>query len=269
MKKITDHVFAKTSFHGCNSGFIVTKEGAVVIDTPMVPSEAREWKQKIEEHAPVKYVIINEAHTDHYCGGCYLGGTVIGTDDSVNALKNAKIETLIRELSWMAPGTPAPDETFYFRPPEIAINGDVTLYLHDHTIKILMVPGHTAKQLAVYVPEEKVLFTSDNINLAIPIFIDALPHEWITSLNRLSELDVEHVIPGHGEITDKSAFKNMKDKINIWMDFVGGAINQGMDLEKIRSKIMVAKEFERIPKEGPMAGIFNMNLDALYRALSK
>ena len=195
MQKITDNVYAETAFQGCNSGFVVTKEGAVVIDTPMVPVEARDWAQKINEHAPVKYVIINEAHTDHYCGSCYLGGTVIGTEESVKALRNARVEDLIRELSWMAPDSPKPDNTFYFRPPDISINGEITLYLGDHSINILTVPGHTSKQLAVHVPEERVLFTSDNINLAMPIFIDALPEEWIKSLDRLNELDVDRVIP--------------------------------------------------------------------------
>jgi cyclase len=269
MQKITKNVYVETGFHGCNSGFVVTKEGAVVIDTPMVPVEAMDWKQKIEAHAPVKYVIIDEAHTDHYCGSCYLGGTVIGTDESVKALRNARIEDLIRELSWMAPDSPKPDNTFYFRPPDISINGEITLYLGEYSIKVLSTPGHTAKQLAVHVPEERVLFTSDNINLAIPIFIDALPHEWIKSLNRFKELDVEYVIPGHGEVTDKSAFDTMIEKINMWMDFVGGAINDGLDIEAVRQKIMSAREFASIPKAGPMAGIFNMNLEALYRALSK
>ncbi len=267
MKQITENVYAKTTFQGCNSGFIVTGEGAVVVDTPMVPAQARDWKREIERHAPVKYVIINEAHTDHYCGSCYLGGTVIGTEDSVMALKNARVDDLIRELSWMAPGSPKPDESFFFRPPEIALEGEAILHLGEHTIHILSVPGHTAKQLAVYVPEERTIFSSDNINLGIPIFIDAVPDEWIRSLDRLSELDVDHVIPGHGDVTDKSAFDKMKNMILTWMDVVGGAIKEDMDLEQTRQRVINAKEFEAIPKEGQMEGLFNMNLESLYRAL--
>ena len=60
MQKITGHVYAGTTFRGCNSSFVITKEGAVVIDTPMVPSEARDWKAKITEMAPVRYVINGE-----------------------------------------------------------------------------------------------------------------------------------------------------------------------------------------------------------------
>lgn len=269
MQQITDNVFVETIFQGCNSSFIVTKQGAVVIDTPMVPTDAREWKLEIEKHAPVKYIIINEAHTDHYCGSCYLGGTVIGSEDTLIALKNAKTEELTGILSMMSPDSPGPDESFYFKPPDIIIEGDTTLLLGDHTIKILSSPGHTPGQLAVYVPEERVLFTSDNINIEMPVFINAVPDEWIKTLDRLNELDVDHVVPGHGEVTDKSAFPIMKDMILMWVDVVGGAIREGLDLEGVRRRVLEIKEFPEIPAEEPMAGFFNMNLEALYKTLSE
>ena len=269
MKKITDNVYTETAFQGCNSSFIVTKEGAVVIDTPMVPAEAQEWKKQIESHAPVRYIIINEAHIDHYCGSCYLGGTVIGTEDTYNALKNARVEEFIGTLSMLAPGSPKPDPGFQFRPPEITVESGAVLHLGEHTIRILSVPGHTPKQLAVYVPEEKALFTSDNINLEIPTFISALPGEWINSLNRLMELDVDYVIPGHGEVSDKSALQMMKDKIQLWIEVVGGAIKEGLDLEETRQRVIGGEEFSDLPKEEPMAGFLNMNIESLYRILSK
>ena len=269
MQKITDHIYTETAFEGCNSSFVVTKEGAVVVDTPMVPADAQEWKRQIELHAPVKYVIINEAHIDHYCGNCYMGGTVMGTEDTYNALKNAKVEEFINTLSMLAPDSPKPDSSFCFRPPEITVESEATLHLGDHTIKILSVPGHTPKQLAVYVPEERTLFTSDNINLEMPIFISALPGEWVNSLNRLSELDVDYVIPGHGEVSDKSVLETMKNKIQLWVEVVGGAIKEGLDLEETRQRISEAKEFADIPKEEPMAGFVNMNIESLYKMLSK
>ena len=268
MQQITDNVFVETIFQGCNSSFIVTKKGAVVIDTPMVPAEAREWKLEIEKHGPVKYVIINEAHTDHYCGSCYLGGTVIASEDTAIALKNAGVEELTGILSMLSPDSPEPDESFYFKPPEIVIEGEATLLLGDHMIRIFMAPGHTPRQLAVHVPEEKVLFTSDNVNIEMPIFFNALPDEWIKTLDRLNELDVDHVVPGHGEVTDKSAFPIMKDMIRMWMDVVGGAIKEGLDLEGVINRVKETKGFPEIPAEEHMAGFFNMNIEALYKTLS-
>ena len=109
--------------------------------------------------------------------------------------------------------------------------------------------------------------TSDNINLAIPIFINALPDEWLKSLDRLNTLDVDHVIPGHGEITDKNAFGLMQEKIRIWLDIISRAIKEGIDLDGTKKKATGAKEFADIPKEGPTAGLFYMNVESLYKAL--
>ncbi|MCJ7604805.1 MAG: MBL fold metallo-hydrolase [Dehalococcoidales bacterium] len=267
MQKITEHVYAGTTFRGCNSSFVVTKEGAVVIDTPMVPAEAQDWKAKITEMAPIRYVINGEAHTDHFCGNCYLGGTLIGTEGSRDAIKSAKLEDLTRMLRMMSPDSPEPDESFYFRPPDIVLKGEATICLGDHTFQILSVPGHTPHQLAVYVPEERVVFTSDNINLGMPIFFSSVPHEWLKSLDRLNELDVDIVIPGHGEVTDRNAFMIMKGTVQTWLDVVGGAVKEGLSLEETHKKVNEAREFAGVPREGPAGGFFIGNVDALYRAL--
>lgn len=269
VRKITDSIFFGTGFNSCNSTFIVTKDGAVVVDTPMVPAQAKAWKAEIEKHAPVKYVIVQEAHTDHYCGSCYLGGTVIGNADTVDRLKKAQVQDLINEMAFMAPDEPKPDDSFYFRPPEIVLQGEATLRMGSLDVEILRVPGHTRQQTAVYVPDQRVLIASDNINLASPIFVDAVPYEWLKSLDRLNELDVDVVIPGHGEVTDRSAFGKMKAQIQVWIDVIGKAVKAGASLEETFKQINEAKEFSQVPKEGPMAGFFKMNVESLYRALKK
>ena len=247
---------------------MITTDGAFVIDTPMVPTEARAWRAAIEEKAPVRYVINNEGHTDHICGNCYLGGTLIGTEGSRDAIRAAKKEDLTGMLRMMSPDEPEPDETFYFRTPDIVLKGEATVYLGDHTFNILVVPGHTPYQLAVHVPEERVVFTSDNINLGTPIFFQAVPDRWLESLDRLAELDVDYVVPGHGEVTDRSAFPKMKDSINVWLNIFRKAIGEGLSLEETRTRVAAAKEFAGIPKEGPEARFFNGNVDGLYRALT-
>lgn len=267
LQSITDSIFFGTKFNSCNSTFIVTKDGAVVVDTPMAPTQAKAWKAEIEKHAPVRYVIIDEAHTDHYCGSCYLGGTVIGNSDTVEKLKQAKAEDLIKEMAFMAPDEPAPDSSFYFRPPEIVLKGEATLRMGDRTIEILRVPGHTPQQLAVYIPEDRVLIASDNVNLGSPVFIDALPYEWLTSLDRLDTLDVDVVLPGHGEATDKSAFSRMKEKIQMWLDVIGRSVAAGASMEETFNRVRASREFSQAPEEGPAAGFFRMNVESLYKAL--
>jgi cyclase len=71
MQKISNHVYVETGFRGCNVSFVDTKEGIVIIETPMVPSEAIKWRDEIAGYGQVRYVINNEPHYDHISGDCF------------------------------------------------------------------------------------------------------------------------------------------------------------------------------------------------------
>ena len=65
-----------------SNGFawVVTREGVVVIDTPLVPSDAIKWCQEITKFGPIRYVINTEPHMDHFSGNYFLGGTADWTN---------------------------------------------------------------------------------------------------------------------------------------------------------------------------------------------
>ena len=269
MQKITDNVYVETEFTGCNTSFVVTNDGVVVIDTPMVPSDAKKWAAEASKHGPIRYVINTEPHGDHYSGSYYFGGTVIGHEGTRKVALAAKIEDMKGMLQRMAPDSPPLDEDFRYHPPDITLSERLTLYLGKHTFELIYMPGHTPSQVSVYVPEEKVVFCSDNINLATPVLFDSLPYEWLESLKKYQELDVDKVVPGHGDVCRKSCFSEMSNIIHTWIDTVADAIAKGMSLEEAQDKLPLAEQFSQMPKEGPMAGLVGMNIEKLYKVLKK
>ena len=56
----------------------------------------------------------------------------------------------------------------------VVFTGDLTLRVGDHTFHCLWTPGHTPGQLAVHVPEERVVFTGDTIFSELPDLADDL-----------------------------------------------------------------------------------------------
>ena len=59
-------------------------------------------------------------------------------------------------------------------------NGDPTC------IDLFHMPGHTVSQTAVYIPDEKVLFSGDNVVYKVKAWLhDAVPERWLESLNEL------------------------------------------------------------------------------------
>ncbi len=98
-----------------------------------------------------------------------------------------------------------PDRETYYADPNkgtLVFTGDLTLRVGDHTFNVLHTPGHTPGQVAVHVPEERAVFTGDTIFCECQTWLMTSNVDgWLEALERIRELDVDHLIPGHGPVT--------------------------------------------------------------------
>jgi cyclase len=248
---------------------VVTSEGVVVIDTPMVPSEAKKWREDIEKYGEIKYVINGEPHNDHVAGNCWMGGTLVAHEGTREAIKNNSREMFEGQLKWMAPDTLPLDKDFHYRLPDITFTGSLTLYLGKHSFHLLEMPGHTPSEIAVFVPEERVVFTSDNVVQAMPILFQALPDAWLKSLKKLEKLEVDTIVPGHGGVCDKAQLKVMADNIKYMVGEVKAAIAKGWSLKEIQEKVTFAERFPPIGPAEAMAPMRHGTIAHLYEVLKK
>jgi cyclase len=269
MEKITNNVYAGMKFRGCNSGLVVTTEGVVMIDTPMVPAEAKQWLEEVRKLGELKYIINNEPHNDHVAGNCWLGATLVAHEATREAITHNRKEALEGQMGWMAPDAVPLPKDFRYRLPDITFSQELTIYLGKHTFHIIPVPGHTPSETAVYVPEERVVFVSDNVMMAMPIMIDAVPDEWLKSLKKLQTLDVDKVIPGHGPVTDKAAFQVMYDNVKYCVEQVKAAMSKGWSLKEIQEKVTLSDRFPPMGPGDPMKQMRQESLAGLYKALKR
>lgn len=149
MQKITDNVYAETGFRGCNPGFVVTKEGVVMIDTPQMPPDAIAWRDEIAKHGPVCYLINTEPHGDHFTGNYFFEGTVVAHEGTRQAILAASVEQLKERIKQAAPESLPLLEGYSYRPPTITLSQRLTLYVGDHTFQLINHPGHTPYQVAL------------------------------------------------------------------------------------------------------------------------
>jgi glyoxylase-like metal-dependent hydrolase (beta-lactamase superfamily II) len=64
-------------------------------------------------------------------------------------------------------------------------------------------PAHTASDVVVNLPEQRVLFTGDLLfRLCTPIGWDGTFDGWMAAVDRMLEMQPEVVVPGHGPLTD-------------------------------------------------------------------
>ena len=271
MQKITDNVYVETEFQGSNNGFVVTREGVVMIDTPQMPTDAIGWRDEISKHGVVRYLINTEPHGDHFTGNCFFGGTVVAHEGTREAILTASVEQLEERLKQASPESLPIMKDFSYRPPAITLSQRLTLYLGDHTFRLINIPGHTPFQVAVYIPEERVVFTSDNVFYKVPPFLhQAVPYEWLDSLKRIQALEADVLVPGHGDVCDQSYIPEMIDTIQAWIDAVTKAIDQGMSLEEAQDKISFLDRYS-IQPEGEIRAreVQRMNMARLYEVLKK
>jgi cyclase len=269
MQKITKNVYVENKTSLCNSSCVVTKDGVVAIDTPMIPAYAKKHVAEISKFGKIRYVINTEPHGDHISGDCYFGGILITHEGTRDAILASKVEDFINMLKNMAPDFLPLDKDFKYRPPDITLSERLTFYLGDHTFHLINMPGHTPYQVAVYVPEERIIFTSDNISRTIPFFHQAIPEQLLKTLKELEKYDVDYVVPGHGDVGDKTCIKEMYDNVTIWINTVRDAIAKGMTLEEAQNKVTMEKQLPNLPRDERTAGIIKMNVTRLYEILRK
>ncbi|MBI2829933.1 MAG: MBL fold metallo-hydrolase [Chloroflexi bacterium] len=268
MQKVSPNVYAETGFRGSNCGFVVTKEGVVMVDTPMTPTDAVKWREEIAKYGHVRYLINTEPHADHHTGNHFFGGTVIAHEGTRPAILASSVDQF-RERFKTSPENLSLLEGFRFRAPDITFSKSLTFYLGDHTFHLIHMPGHTPYQLAVHIPEERVCFTSDNIFCKVQAWLrEAVLDEWQESLKQLQQLDVDVLVPGHGIICDRGYVPEMSAFIQAWVDTVKAAIARGMSLEEAQEKVSL---LDRYPMEAGTEAMAQqvqwMNVTRLYEVL--
>jgi len=265
MEQITKNVYVETKFQGSNNGFVVTSDGVVMIDTPQVPTNAVKWREIIAQYGKVKYIINNEPHGDHVTGNYFFKGTVIAHEGTRRAILNysaADVKARYKD----SPADYALMKGFKYRPPTITFTREMTLYVGDHTFIIMNLPGHTPYQLAVFVPEERVVFTADNVTYQFPVYMQqAEPFEWIKSLKKIAELDADVVVPGHGEICTPAYLPEMSARVQDWIDAVDVYVKKGMNLEEIEKNFTFQDKY--LQQSGRASTVQKANITRLYDVL--
>jgi Metallo-beta-lactamase superfamily len=119
--------------------------------------------------------------------------------------------------------------------PTLTYDKKLTLYQGGREFRVMHFVGNTAGDSAVYLSKEKILFTGDLLTAPVPFGADSHPNSWIQSLKALDELDVDVIIPGHGEAQhDKKYLQLVMESLQSVTDQVHEALRRGMTLEETR-----------------------------------
>ena len=282
MEQVTKNVFAETKIRGCNPGYLVTNDGVVVVDTPQLPTHAVKMREEAESKGPIRYLINTEYHVDHIFGNYYFKSAEHVIAHKVTADNFMIVSPEINPYEYAKEAMPTddpdglsifPDEKTYFadmNEPDITVTGDTTLKVGDHTIELLHTPGHTPGQFAVFFPEERVVFASDTVfnKCQTWLYVSDLP-QWIAALARLMGLEVDFVVPGHGDVCTKQELYVQRAFIMEWDSTIAVALGKGWSKEECLERIDFKERFNvDIGQEYMLDHVIEHNVSALFDKLS-
>jgi len=138
-------------------------------------------------------------------------------------------------------------------PPNVTLTDRMTLYRGSREIQIRHLGrGHTAGDIVVFLPREKVVMTGDFLTAGLSNLSDSFPDEWVASLDELKKLDFDTVLPGHGEaFTDKAKIGYWQDYLrDVWTE-VGRLKQQGVSAEDAAKRADLTKHRAHLPINGP------------------
>ena len=211
-RKLADGVYAVLGDTGRgsegrpNAGFIVTSDGVVVVDALASPQQGEALLATIrrETRQPVRWLVLTHHHPDHHFGAIVFrraGAKVIAHPDrrvlANEGGEDAEVADWVRVV-----GLDAMRGFEFADTPDRPVTGTDTLRLGGRTIVVLAVGGgHSAGDLLVWLPQERVLFAGDLlIEDGVTMVVDGSVRGLERGLARIDSLRPSVAVPGHGAL---------------------------------------------------------------------
>ncbi len=219
-KEIAPGVFINTAYRGCTPGFISTEEGVILVDTPLIPEQAKDWRMQIEEecpHQPFLFVFNTDHHRGHALGNQYfMPSTIIAHERAHKEMsgytenfKERVFNSFKRE-----PDIQKQMTNIEIIPPHLTFTERTKLLYGGREVDLIYVGGHTPATSIAWLPEEKICFVGDVLWVDHhPYMAQANSKEWIEGLGLIRELGAEMLIPGHGPTCTSQATYKVEEYI--------------------------------------------------------
>ena len=268
-----------------NSAVIVNDDDVILVDDHASP--AAEWvllqELRTITDKPVRTVINTHFHFDHAHGNQVFGRDVqiIGHEFTREMLLGGKsaqmplykgyvtrLPAQIQDLRqrWAAETDAARKAALQIQlqsaennaasqaelkptPPNVTLRSELTLYRGSREIQIRFLGrAHTAGDLVIYLPREKIAITGDLLTADLSNMSDAYVNEWVGTLDELQKLDFTTVLPGHGEaFTDRNKIDYFQAYLaDVWTE-VGRLKRQGLSAEDAAARADLTKHRPHFP----------------------
>lgn len=245
---VITHKDAPDTFPQGNTVVIIGDNDVLVVDSCLLPSSAKEDIAQIKQwtNKPVRYLVNTHWHFDHNNGnGNYAAAfpnlTIIAHAETQKMIENynpmaiANYPTRRERFKKMLEsgkdndGVPLSDalrkdlevslvgldevvsefKNIVLNPVTISFTEDLNLNLGNRQVQIKFLGrGNTAGDTVIYLPKEKIAAVGDLMVHPVPYFFGGFPAELPATLQKVGLMNLQSIIPGHGEILHDNNYLN-------------------------------------------------------------
>lgn len=262
-----------------NAVVVVNASDVLVVDALTSPAAAWAFQRELRTitSKPIRYLVLTHFHYDHSYGAqAFPPGVELITSEFTRAMMadgknlshptaagnrtfaNAQVGNMTRALDTAS--TPAVRRPLaknrslwqeYLKSiatvkpvvPNLTVTERMTLNRGGRDIVIFHPgPAHTAGDLVVWLPKERILATGDLLQPGLPYMADGFFPGWPNVLDSLQAMNPAVVLPGHGEaFTDQAVIARLSGYLR---DIYGQAValrNEGLGIDDVAKRLELSK----------------------------
>lgn len=278
-EELAPGIFINTHYRGCTPGFVYTEEGVVMIDAPLIPKQAIDWREQIEEEYPgdpLLFMINTDHHRGHALGNQYFMPCKVIAHERAHKEMSGYTENFkerVRNSFKREPEIQSQLNNIIIIPPHITFTNRATMLYGGRQLELMYVGGHTPATSLVWMPEEKICFVGDIV------WVDQHPYmaqgntlEWLRALELIRELGAERLVPGHGPICEPDATHRVAEYILFMRTRVRDYYLEGKNKNETKSGL-VGEMLEWFPvppeRKAKIESQIKSGLNRVYREIQR
>jgi len=232
VKKIKDNIYLAEGGGG-GSGIIIGQNGVIVIDAKTTPAAGKAIVDEVHKltNKPITTVIFTHSDADHVNGIVSFpkGLTIIAHENDKKEIEQAQAAG----ANGAPPKDLLPNKVVAQTRDMETIDGVKMTLIH-------IAPAHTSGDLAVYLPDEKIVFSGDLIGNGDPLIHrnkNGNSQGWIQFVSALVQLDANTYVLAHADPMTKAQVEANLRNAEAKQAKIAGLVKEGKSLDQIKQAL--------------------------------
>lgn len=251
-----------------NAGLVTGSGTSLLVDTLFdlpLTREMLDGIRPVTDHHPLRTLVNTHSDPDHVNGNelvasrdveilASAAAAELMTQEALDAVARVKhLEGTLGEFARHIFG-PFELDGITATGPDRTFSGEESVDVGGREVRLIQVgPAHTPGDVIVLVPDARLLYAGDILFVGgTPIAWAGPIDRWVAALDRILDLDVTTIVPGHGPVSGKAEVSVMREYLVTVAAQARRRYEEGLDVDAAIASIELG-EFADLPEHGRLA----------------